>query len=220
MSADCLRPDARNKFVCVDDSCIRLRSATMNTMSLKAGAVSLSSRRNVASAVQPRAAALRPRAAGGRASRLVVRAEKVVGIDLGTTNSAVRKPPAVRPVEHLTGCLKHVTTGAGGCDGGWQAYHRDERGGWSHHAVRRRLHQGRGAPCWPGTLGDPGRSNACEAGKLHQTMWMSQWRPALRQAVVCCNSLRAQNRHVCFSKKSPGGDSSHVWASIPRPCCT
>ena len=38
-----------------------------------------------------RAAAPRARAA---ASRLVVRAEKVVGIDLGTTNSAVRSPAA------------------------------------------------------------------------------------------------------------------------------
>jgi hypothetical protein len=40
-----------------------------------------------------RAAAPRARAA---ASRLVVRAEKVVGIDLGTTNSAVRAPDAAR----------------------------------------------------------------------------------------------------------------------------
>lgn len=59
----------------------------MNTVqsAAKAGPVRLSSRRSMATPV--RAATLRPRAVRG--SRLVVRAEKVVGIDLGTTNSAV-----------------------------------------------------------------------------------------------------------------------------------
>jgi hypothetical protein len=52
------------------------------------GGVRLSARRGIVGApLRARAAAPRPRAA---APRLVVRAEKVVGIDLGTTNSAVR----------------------------------------------------------------------------------------------------------------------------------
>lgn len=64
----------------------------MNTMkATTVGPVRLSSKRSVATPV--RAATMRPRAVRG--SRLVVRAEKVVGIDLGTTNSAVR--PQIRP---------------------------------------------------------------------------------------------------------------------------
>jgi hypothetical protein len=51
-----------------------------------------------AAPVRVRAAAPRARAAG---ARLVVRAEKVVGIDLGTTNSAVRcsQPALAAPRE-------------------------------------------------------------------------------------------------------------------------
>lgn len=70
----------------------------------KIGPVRLSSRRSVATPV--RAATLRPRAVRG--ARLVVRAEKVVGIDLGTTNSAVSAWARLRRTELLCSMMGSV----------------------------------------------------------------------------------------------------------------
>ena len=91
--------------------------------------------------------ALRPAARAGSATsrpRIVaVRAEKVVGIDLGTTNSAVRaRRPAVVPCAAPPPFLvlaapsarsPGAAPGAGCCYGGRQAYHCEQRRGRAHH---------------------------------------------------------------------------------------
>lgn len=102
-----------------------------------------------------------PRTAARR-SAVVTRAEKVVGIDLGTTNSAVRvaaksgRGVAAQIPRHTLEALSwtapdpFLSPHTGGGYGGRQAHHRHQRGGRPHHPLSRRLHQDRRAAGWPG----------------------------------------------------------------------